>query len=147
LLHSETFERARRSSYRMINNRLLQPLRQPRDPREPSERRRHGRRRGLGATLRKPRTHGDRAAARTAEKSAPGATQSLDRGLPAQAVPARQPTAEVVPAVRADPEVARVRGAGGPIDQAAYACACGFQFSAAVSTTVACPHCGAGQAW
>jgi hypothetical protein len=41
----------------------------------------------------------------------------------------------------------RVRQAGGPIDTAVYACSCGYMFSAAVSTTVACPHCGADQAW
>jgi hypothetical protein len=46
-----------------------------------------------------------------------------------------------------DPTVARVRNAGGPIDNASYTCACGFVFAASVSTTVACPHCGASQAW
>jgi DNA-directed RNA polymerase subunit RPC12/RpoP len=40
-----------------------------------------------------------------------------------------------------------VRDAGGPVDQASYTCQCGYLFSAAVSTTVECPHCGAGQAW
>lgn len=34
-----------------------------------------------------------------------------------------------------------------PQDSAYYSCHCGFQFEAAVSTTVACPHCGATQAW
>jgi hypothetical protein len=42
---------------------------------------------------------------------------------------------------------ARVREAGGPIDEASYTCACGYVFQAPVSTTVACPHCGATQAW
>jgi hypothetical protein len=42
---------------------------------------------------------------------------------------------------------ARERDAGGPQDCAAYACACGYAFEAAVSTTVACPSCGAAQAW
>jgi hypothetical protein len=42
---------------------------------------------------------------------------------------------------------ARVRLAGGPIDNASYTCACGFVFAASVSTTVRCPHCGADQAW
>jgi len=51
------------------------------------------------------------------------------------------------PASRQDPAVARVRSAGGPIDNASYTCACGFVFAASVSTTVACPHCGASQAW
>ncbi len=48
---------------------------------------------------------------------------------------------------RPDPAVQRVREAGGPIDRAAYTCECGYCFKAPVSTTVHCPHCGAGQAW
>jgi predicted Zn-ribbon and HTH transcriptional regulator len=28
-----------------------------------------------------------------------------------------------------------------------YTCTCGYVFQAKVSTSVACPHCGAGQAW
>jgi hypothetical protein len=47
----------------------------------------------------------------------------------------------------ADPAVRRVRDAGGPLDEAAYVCHCGFAFRAPVSTTVACPHCRAPQAW
>jgi hypothetical protein len=46
-----------------------------------------------------------------------------------------------------DRAVERVRSAGGPIDEAAYVCECGLSFRAPVSTTVACPHCGAPQAW
>jgi hypothetical protein len=46
-----------------------------------------------------------------------------------------------------DPAVARVREAGGPVDQASYNCQCGCVFSAPVSTTVPCPHCGIAQAW
>jgi hypothetical protein len=34
-----------------------------------------------------------------------------------------------------------------PEDTAHYSCSCGFQFQAAVSTSVSCPHCGTGQAW
>jgi predicted Zn-ribbon and HTH transcriptional regulator len=34
-----------------------------------------------------------------------------------------------------------------PEDTAHYSCSCGFQFQAAVTTSVACPHCGSGQAW
>lgn len=41
----------------------------------------------------------------------------------------------------------RWREAGGPEDRATYACACGMQFEAHVSTSVACPNCGSGQAW
>jgi hypothetical protein len=32
-------------------------------------------------------------------------------------------------------------------DTAVYSCTCGMVFEAQVSTSVACPHCGAGQAW
>jgi hypothetical protein len=46
-----------------------------------------------------------------------------------------------------DPAAQRVREAGGPVDQASYSCECGYLFRASVSTTVACPNCGAGQAW
>jgi hypothetical protein len=46
-----------------------------------------------------------------------------------------------------DRAVERVRSAGGPIDEASYVCECGLNFRAPVSTTVACPHCGAPQAW
>ena len=41
----------------------------------------------------------------------------------------------------------RAREAGGPDDRATYTCACGYVFEADVSTSVACPHCGTGQAW
>jgi hypothetical protein len=51
------------------------------------------------------------------------------------------------PASGHDTTVARVRLAGGPIDNASYTCSCGFVFAASVSTTVRCPHCGADQAW
>jgi rubrerythrin len=47
----------------------------------------------------------------------------------------------------ADRALQRVRNAGGPIDEAYYACECGFLFTAPVSTTVTCPHCRAPQAW
>jgi hypothetical protein len=46
-----------------------------------------------------------------------------------------------------DLAVERVRDAGGPVDKACYICECGYVFLAAVSTTVACPHCKARQAW
>lgn len=46
-----------------------------------------------------------------------------------------------------DPAVERVREAGGPLDEASYTCHCGYLFSAAVSATVVCPHCGSDQAW
>ncbi len=60
---------------------------------------------------------------------------------------ARIPAAEQPPQSNWDPEVERVRDAGGPRDLASYICGCGYVFSAPVSTTVGCPHCGAEQAW
>src|SRR5512132_1045006 len=41
----------------------------------------------------------------------------------------------------------RARESGGPDDRAMYTCSCGYVFEADVTTSVACPHCGAGQAW
>jgi hypothetical protein len=66
---------------------------------------------------------------------------------------AQQPTARTQAAPRiaasatVDNAAQRVRDAGGPVDRASYSCACGLLFQARVSTTVMCPHCGAGQAW
>jgi hypothetical protein len=56
-------------------------------------------------------------------------------------LPLRQPIRED------DPAVLRVRDAGGPLDQASYACECGLVFVAPVSTSVDCPHCQAAQPW
>jgi hypothetical protein len=39
------------------------------------------------------------------------------------------------------------RRGGGPEDRALYSCMCGFVFTAAVTTSVDCPHCGTQQAW
>jgi hypothetical protein len=61
-----------------------------------------------------------------------------------------QPSPQSVPtgATRAcDPAAQRVREAGGPVDHASYSCSCGYLFSASVSTSVSCPHCGSDQAW
>jgi len=41
----------------------------------------------------------------------------------------------------------RARESGGPDDRAMYTCSCGYVFEADVTTSVMCPHCGAGQAW
>jgi hypothetical protein len=63
----------------------------------------------------------------------------------------RRERAEALPAVAGggpcDQAAQRVRDAGGPLDSAVYTCGCGLFFSAPVSTSVTCPHCGAGQAW
>jgi hypothetical protein len=55
--------------------------------------------------------------------------------------PAPKPQAPELKAER------RARESGGPEDFAFYTCGCGFAFRADVSTSVSCPHCGAGQAW
>jgi hypothetical protein len=60
-------------------------------------------------------------------------------GRPAAAEP-EAPAAE-------HPEERRHAESVCPQDTALYGCSCGFQFQAPVSTSVACPHCGAGQAW
>ena len=59
---------------------------------------------------------------------------------------AEPPTAEMPVAEVRGPE-RRSREAGGPQDRACYSCECGYVFSALVSTSVSCPHCGQGQAW
>jgi rubrerythrin len=41
----------------------------------------------------------------------------------------------------------RLRSSGGPDDRAQYTCGCGYVWEADVSASVACPHCGASQAW
>ena len=54
--------------------------------------------------------------------------------------------------------IARLRSAVGPArernkranisqDAALYSCSCGYVFTAAVTTSVGCPHCGSAQAW
>ena len=35
----------------------------------------------------------------------------------------------------------------GPEDRALYRCGCGYQFTARVTASVGCPHCGTTQAW
>jgi len=80
----------------------------------------------------------------------PRHTRRHRRGRGARASEASQGASEAsqAPAPQAcDPAVQRVREAGGPVDRASYVCQCGYLFSAAVSTTVACPHCGTDQAW
>lgn len=72
--------------------------------------------------------------------------------------PLRQATRRHTPAPRrvhatsvaACPELKaerRARASGGPEDKAFYTCSCGYAFDADVTTSVTCPHCGAGQAW
>ena len=53
-----------------------------------------------------------------------------------------RPGGDRAPPAGCDPLAERVREAGGPIDTALYTCCCGYLFSAAVSTTVACRTAG-----
>lgn len=74
-------------------------------------------------------------------------TRPRRRDVPAPPAPASAPGGCVpANAEPVEPEL-RVREAGGPEDRAHYACSCGLAFTADVSTSVACPHCGAEQAW
>lgn len=68
-----------------------------------------------------------------------------------------KPTSPRHDAARPEPVPASVRAPGGakeramreggPQDSALYICRCGSAFQAAVSASVACPHCGDAQAW
>jgi hypothetical protein len=70
------------------------------------------------------------------------------RGRPANRPRGHMPPACPPPDPNAPQPEPRVREAfGGPKDIATYACPCGFQWEQRVSTSVTCPHCGAGQAW
>jgi predicted Zn-ribbon and HTH transcriptional regulator len=91
-----------------------------------------------------PRTLRERRRSRADQhrRAASGATEVARASAHPAARAATAPTAHAV-----DRAAQRVRDAGGPIDEASYACACGFVFRAPVSTTVACPHCRATQAW
>jgi hypothetical protein len=60
--------------------------------------------------------------------------------------PAPVPTPPPAPASE-HPDEQRHRACVSPQDSALYTCGCGCSFQAAVSTSVACPNCGAGQAW
>ena len=64
---------------------------------------------------------------------------------PSRDEPAPPPAPPVTEVDLADER--RARESGGPEDRAMYTCSCGYVFQAEVSTTVACPHCGTGQAW
>jgi hypothetical protein len=51
------------------------------------------------------------------------------------------------PAPKDHPAERRHRESVACEDSALYSCSCGFQFTAPVTTSVACPHCGTPQAW
>jgi hypothetical protein len=66
---------------------------------------------------------------------------------PAAVVVVPAPVEEPVAPVADHPAERRHRACVSPEDSALYTCGCGFAFQAPVSTSVACPHCGSGQAW
>ena len=70
----------------------------------------------------------------------------LARPLPLQK---RRPRRRRPTAVRpvATPVRERNQRANLPQDAALYTCGCGFIFTAPVTTSVGCPHCGCAQAW
>jgi hypothetical protein len=71
----------------------------------------------------------------------PPATTST---LPRRASTSRVPTGRPAAALHSQ---ARAKRSGGPEDRALYRCGCGYAFTASVTTTVGCPHCGQTQAW
>ena len=77
----------------------------------------------------------------------PARRASRRRGAQQASARTGETAIRATPARPVDIAAQRVRDAGGPIDRASYSCECGLLFEAWVSTTVKCPHCGAGQAW
>ncbi len=75
----------------------------------------------------------------------PGPSRRPHVKLPGRAEPEVAPEPNVP--IDDHPDERRARESGGPLDRARYDCTCGYAFDAAVSTSVTCPHCGAGQAW
>jgi hypothetical protein len=72
----------------------------------------------------------------------------IRRPSPVRRDPAATPVAEPEPAPADDlADERRLRASGGPHDRAQYTCGCGYVWDADVSASVACPHCGASQAW
>ncbi|HEU4975176.1 MAG TPA: hypothetical protein VFT50_08805 [Baekduia sp.] len=99
-------------------------------PQRPAERRRRG--------LRRRNAAADGRAAATSEPAQPAPPPA--GGAP-DGVAAESETFE------SHVEERRHRASVTPEDHALYRCQCGYQFEASVSASVACPHCGSGQAW
>ncbi len=72
----------------------------------------------------------------------------LTRRRPARDAPRRrEPHPVPAPARPAPPAPATRRRPPAPQDRAFYTCECGFAWTADVTASVGCPHCGATQAW
>jgi hypothetical protein len=84
---------------------------------------------------------------RLADRRTPSRTERRPHacGRPAEAEPGAASAEDV--AVEDHAAERRHRESVASEDTAHYACACGFQFQAPVTTSVACPHCGTSQAW
>jgi hypothetical protein len=73
--------------------------------------------------------------------------QTASQAAPANAANAATGHTATAYTAAAHTALDRAQAAGGPLDLATYVCGCGLLFSALVSTTVCCPHCGAEQDW
>ncbi len=72
----------------------------------------------------------------------------LPRRRPAREAAKRRASHQApAPARPALPARAARRRPPAPQDNAFYTCECGFAWTAAVTASVGCPHCGATQAW
>jgi hypothetical protein len=71
----------------------------------------------------------------------------LTTHLPSKRRSARPAKRTTIAVRESAPRTRDARRGSGPEDNALYSCMCGYAFTAAVSTTVDCPHCGSEQAW
>jgi hypothetical protein len=109
----------------------------------------------IGQKRRSRHARSERSARAVARETVARAKETVTKETVARETVARETGAAVssafacagTPGPAADADACRVRAAGGPLDRASYTCGCGCVFAAAVTTTVACPHCGDAQAW
>jgi hypothetical protein len=83
-------------------------------------------------------------------RPAPATRSRADRrpfAIVERPAPAAPLAPEPAPPADDHPAERKHRACVSPQDSALYTCGCGCSFQAAVSTSVACPNCGAGQAW
>ena len=75
-------------------------------------------------------------------------TTRIPKRIPKRRASSARPRHASQPAP-ATPSSATLDARRGPAsqDKALYACMCGYAFTAAVTTSVGCPHCGSEQAW
>jgi hypothetical protein len=75
-------------------------------------------------------------------------TARIPKRIPKRRASSPRPRRAEQPA-RPEPSRATLDARRGPAsqDKALYSCMCGYAFTAAVTTSVGCPHCGSEQAW